>query len=94
MADEKDRLGDKLQNLEKAREDQWAAQRDRELLDKLQLRQSELKAAEKATEAACPRCHQPLVKSEKAGITMLACPADDGAWIEKSALDELLHRLG
>ena len=35
MADEKDRLGDKLQNLEKAREDQWAAQRDRELLAKL-----------------------------------------------------------
>ena len=54
MADEKDRLGDKLQNLEKAREDQWAAQRDRELLDKLQLKQSELKAAEKATASCVP----------------------------------------
>lgn len=35
ISDEKDRLGDKLANLEKVREDLWAAERDRELLAKL-----------------------------------------------------------
>jgi universal stress protein A len=34
-ADEKDRFGEKIHDLEKAREDQWAAERDRELLAKL-----------------------------------------------------------
>ncbi|MGH7931779.1 MAG: hypothetical protein ACREQN_01290 [Candidatus Binataceae bacterium] len=33
--DEKDRLGDKLRDVEKAREDQWAHERDRELIEKL-----------------------------------------------------------
>jgi len=96
VPDEKDRLGDKLQNLEKAREDQWAAQRDRELLEKLQRKQTELKEAEKAAAegGSCPHCHRQLVKSKKAGVTMLSCPADGGAWIDKSELDELLHRLG
>jgi hypothetical protein len=35
MAGEKDTLGDKLHDLESARENQWAAQRDRELPEKL-----------------------------------------------------------
>jgi nucleotide-binding universal stress UspA family protein len=34
-SDERDRYGEKLRHLEKAREDQWAAQRDQELLEKL-----------------------------------------------------------
>ena len=35
MASEKDRLGDKLHDAEKAREDQYFARRDRELIEKL-----------------------------------------------------------
>ena len=97
MPDEKNRLGDKLQNVEKAREDQWAAQQDRELLEQLRRKQSELQEAGKAdpkTLGACPHCHQQLVKSEKAGLTMMSCQAGDGAWIDKSELDKLLLRLG
>ncbi len=33
--DQKDRLGDKLRDLEKAREDDYFARRDRELLEKM-----------------------------------------------------------
>lgn len=87
MPDEKDRLGDKLQNLEKAREDQWAAQRDRELLEKLQRKQAKTKPAI----ALCPRCQKQLTHTKRAGVSMLTCPAGDGAWIEKSALEELLR---
>lgn len=98
MPDEKDRLGEKLHNLEKAREDQWAAQHDRELLEQLRRKQSELKEAMKAaTEtmgSLCPRCHQQLVKRENAGITMLVCQSGDGAWIDKAQLDQVLRRLG
>jgi hypothetical protein len=91
VPDEKDRLGEKLQNLEKAREDQWAAQRDRELMEQLRRKQS--KKAAKTAGFLCPHCQQQLVKGENGGIAMLTCPTD-GAWIDKSELDKLLHRLG
>jgi hypothetical protein len=98
VADEKDRLGEKLQNLEKAREDQWAAQQDRELMEQLRRKQSALKEAAKTAPktvgSLCPHCQQQLVKSKKAGVTMLTCQAGDGAWIDKSELDKLLLRLG
>jgi nucleotide-binding universal stress UspA family protein len=40
-SDTKDRLGDKLRQAGKAREDQWPAQRDRELQKAMKLKQSE-----------------------------------------------------
>jgi nucleotide-binding universal stress UspA family protein len=43
-SDERDRYGDKLRHVEQAREDQWAAQRDRELLADLR-RQADERAA-------------------------------------------------
>ena len=97
MPDEKDRFGDKIRDLEKAREDQWAAQRDRELLENLRHKQAELKqamsAATESMGALCPHCHQQLVKGEKAGIAVLACPSDEGAWIDQAELNKLLTRL-
>jgi len=96
VADEKDRFGDKIRDLEKAREDQWAAQRDRELLENLRRKQAELKqAVSAATEsmgALCPRCHHPLVKTEQHGVTLLTCPEDGGGWLDKSDLHKLLQR--
>lgn len=92
--DEKDRLGSKLREVEKAREDQWAAERDRELIEKLRRKRSELQAA--ASEAAramgllCPHCHQALVASREHGVDLLACPHQEGAWLDKQALGELL----
>jgi hypothetical protein len=88
--DEKDRLGSKLRDVEKAREDQYAAERDRELLDKLRKKQAELHtAAAEATAAMgtlCPRCHRQLTEKKHGDLTVLACPADDGAWLDAAAL--------
>ena len=60
----KDRFGDKLRDVEKAREDQYAAERDRELIEKLRKKQEELRqAASKAADKMgmlCPRCHREL----------------------------------
>lgn len=94
MADEKDRFGEKIRDLERAREDQWAAQRDRELLEKLQKKQAE--AASEATEAMgtlCPRCHKPLIEARKAGVAMLICREEDGAWLDQTELNNVLKRL-
>jgi hypothetical protein len=81
MADEKDRLGSKLRDIEKAREDQWARQRDAELLEVMRKRLSS---------TACPRCKQFLVPKTEAGVTMSACPQGHGAWLDETALKAIL----
>lgn len=81
MADEKDRLGNKLHDVEKAREDQWARQRDAELVEKMRKRLSQ---------TACPNCKQFLVATTEAGVQMHACPAGHGAWLDETALKAVL----
>ncbi len=46
-SNEKDRYGEKLHSVEQAREDQWAAERDRELLARLRHQAEEREAAER-----------------------------------------------
>ncbi len=82
MADEKDRLGQKLHDVEAAREDQWARQRDAELIE--QLRQKQKGAMH------CPRCGKALVEKNHGAVTLLACPANDGAWLDAAALKAAL----
>jgi hypothetical protein len=81
MADEKDRLGKKLHDVEAAREDQWAAQQDAELMKRIR---------EKLNKAVqCPDCHRNLVPHTLGDVPMLTCPDGDGAWIEGPALEKL-----
>ena len=81
MADEKDRLGSKLHDVEKAREDQWARQRDEELLQKMR---------ERLHNHACPHCKQFLVARTENGVHLYACPDDHGAWLDAPVLKALL----
>ncbi len=82
MADEKDRMGDKLHDAEAARENQWARQRDAELIEKLrQKREASLH---------CPRCGKSLVERKHGAVAMLACPDEEGAWLDAAALKAVL----
>src|SRR5713226_4943415 len=94
MSDTKDRLGEKMRDAERAREDQYAAERDRELIEKLRKKQEELRnAAGKAADAMgmlCPKCQRPLEARTHGGLEIMACPADDGAWLESAALKAVL----
>ncbi len=94
MVDEKDRLGNKLRELEKAREDQYAAERDRELLEKLRKKKAELReAASEATVTMgvmCPRCQRGLVPEAHGSLTLMVCPGGDGAWLDAGALQSFM----
>jgi ribosomal protein L37AE/L43A len=87
MVDEKDRLGDKLRDVEKAREDQWAFEQDRKLIE-------QMRARAKSGQLMCPRCHEPLVERVEHGIRLMACPTGEGAWLDNATLQHLLtqHR--
>jgi hypothetical protein len=86
VLDEKDRLGQKLRDLEKAREDQWAAEHDRELLEKLRT-----KVATEKMQMNCPRCGRALESVVRSGLAMLQC-AEHGAWLDKKSLELLSQR--
>jgi hypothetical protein len=81
MADDKDRMGGKLHDLEAARENQWARQRDEELLEKMRKRLGQ---------TACPHCKEFLVPKTEAGVAMYSCPAGHGAWLDAPALKAIL----
>ena len=81
VGDNKDRLGNKLHDAEKAREDQWARQHDDELLEKMR---------ERMKQTACPSCKQFLVPKTEAGVSMYACPQGHGAWLDAAALKSAL----
>ena len=79
--DHKDRLGNKLHDVEKAREDQWARQRDEELLEKMR---------ERLHHHVCPKCKEVLVAKIENGVHVHACPEGHGAWLDETALKSLL----
>jgi hypothetical protein len=81
MEDQKDRFGDKIHDLEKVREDQWAREQDRMLLERMRARQ--------AADLRCPRCEAQLVAQAGGELTMLACPHGHGAWLEEAALERI-----
>ena len=83
MADDsKDRIGQKLHDVEAAREDQWARQHDKELVEKLRQRLSAM---------VCPHCKKPLVAKSHGSLQMLACPTGEGAWFEEKTLKALMQ---
>jgi len=83
--DNKDRLGNKLHDVEAAREDQWARQRDEEIIERL--RKKYVKAIN------CPQCGDRLDAEVAVGLGGMACPRHHGAWADGEALEQLRARL-
>jgi len=95
MADqEKDRFGDKLRDAEKAREDKFFADRDRELIEKLKA-QSGAQADETArslVQGRCPRCGEHLTTALRQDVTIDLCPKNHGIWLDDGELEKLMSR--
>ena len=93
-SDEKDRLGDKLHDLEKAREDKYFAERDRALIQKLKAQSSghEEQTLKEIARMRCPKCGERLATKSDLGVTVDECPACHGMWLEKGELEEIARR--
>jgi hypothetical protein len=97
MATEKDRLGEKLRDAERAREEQYFAERDRKLIDRL--RDSKEGGTEgSTTEAAavkgtasmrCPKCGTALVSHTLHDVSVDECPSCHGMWLDAGELEAL-----
>jgi uncharacterized protein len=91
MATEKDRLGDKLHDAEKAREDQYFARRDQELIEKIRReKEKEFRGEVRAAAAmTCPRCGTELRAREQHDVRADECPACGGLWLDKGEFETL-----
>ncbi len=91
--DEKDRLGDKLRDVEKGREDKYFADRDRELLLKAKAeRSSQDELQLKEAGMHCPKCGERLTTVQHLDVTVDECPACRGMRLDKRELEEIARR--
>jgi hypothetical protein len=88
MATNKDRLGDKLREREKAEEDRYFAQQDREKLDKLR----EESQAGPVELGRCPRCGTVLAERTVDEVPIDVCDDCGGVWLDKGELEQLIER--
>jgi uncharacterized protein len=94
MGEEKDRLGDKLRDVERGREDQFFAERDRQLIDKLRAEKEEgIETADReASRGRCPRCGTKLVARKVRHLEVDDCPSCRGVWLDRGGFEELARQ--
>lgn len=91
MADEKDRFGDAMRLAEKAKEDIYFAERDRELIEKLR---AELQKVKKEGEALrCPKCKGLLESYTFQGFMLDRCHDCGGIWMDRGELEGVVRKI-
>jgi len=92
MNEEKDRFGDFISLLERAREDVYFAEKDRELLDRQKRRlengqQDQLEHRD----MTCPQCGIALHNSSIMNFMVRRCSGCGGIWVDHAVLQQFMN---
>src|SRR5574341_338457 len=91
MPDQKDRFGETMRLAERAKEDIFFAERDRELLAKLK---AQLQKAKKTdSELRCPKCPGLLVSYTFRGYALDRCDQCGGIWMDRGELEGVIRKV-
>jgi tRNA(Ile2) C34 agmatinyltransferase TiaS len=91
MESDKDRFGETMRLVERAKEDIYFAERDRELLEKLR---AQLRRVEKVeAETHCPKCPGKLESYTFQGIALDRCHECGGMWLDKGELEAIVRKI-
>ena len=91
MADEKDRFGETMKLVERAKEDIYFAERDRELIEKLK---AQLKKVDpSASKLHCPKCRGVLETYTFQGFILDRCQDCGGIWMDKGELEGVIRKV-
>lgn len=94
MADEKDRFGETMRLLERAKEDIYFAAKDRELLEKLKARLQKVDKPEaKDQNLRCSKCSGRLESYRFMEFTLDQCQSCGGIWLDKGELEGILKKV-
>jgi hypothetical protein len=90
MESEKDRLGEFMKLLERAKEDIYFAAKDQELIAKLkeQLKKIDRPEAE-AAKLHCPKCHGVLARYTFMKLPLDRCQVCGGVWFDKEEIEAI-----
>jgi hypothetical protein len=92
MEDEKDRFGEKIRLLERAKEDIYFAAKDRELIEKLKARLKRVEGSGKEGQLlVCPKCQGTLESYSFMEFFLDRCPGCGGLWLDKGELEGILR---
>ena len=91
MAVEKDRFGDTMRLVERAKEDIYFAEQDRQILEKLrsQLRKVETSDAPRR----CPQCPGKLEGYTFEGYALDRCQECGGVWLDRGELEAIVKKI-
>lgn len=90
MESEKDRFGDFIKLLERAKEDVYFAAKDQELIAKLKQRLEKIDRPETVLhELRCPKCHGNLESYLFMKLPLDRCAACGGVWFDKNEIDAI-----
>jgi Zn-finger nucleic acid-binding protein len=91
MADEKDRFGETMKLVERAKEDIYFAQRDRELIEKLKAQLQ--KVEDQESKLYCPKCGGLLETYTFQGFILERCQNCGGIWMDKGELEGIVRKV-
>ena len=92
MNEEKDRFGDFISLLERAREDVYFAAKERELLDRRKPGVENSQQAERERGAMiCPQCGIALHNSSLMDIIVRRCSGCGGIWLDPAVLQQFIN---
>src|SRR6476659_638295 len=91
MAAERDPFGETMKLAERAKEDIYFAERDRELLEKLRAQLQ--KVDKRAGRLGCPKCPGALETYSFQGFILDRCEQCGGIWLDKGELEDLIRKV-
>ena len=91
MADEKDKFGETMRLMERAKEDIYFAEHDKALLEKLRAQLKKVEKKEK--EFHCPKCPGLLETYTFHGYVLDRCHKCGGIWMDKGELEGVVRKV-
>jgi len=91
MANHEDKFGETMKLVERAKEDIYFAERDRELIDKLKAKLQEVKR--NSSRNNCPKCPGELGTYAFQGFILDRCQSCNGVWMDKGELEGVIRKV-
>ncbi len=91
MENEKDRFGDTMRLVERAKEDIYFAEQDRQVLEKLRSQLAKSKLSTRR--GSCPKCPGRLEAYTFEGFALDRCHECGGVWLDRGELEAIVRKI-